>query len=705
MPNPTTVSPLEFDQKSYDKSVFDRVLQQIRADKAVNVTSIFAKAKKDIPTLKRKQVLDVIEDLKARGIVADNPSTKGGKFILMGAVAPSLDNLDVRLRRTIDSATANIKTLEKKLGILTNITRPTVLRTGFDLKGKKATAKSIEAEIAATETNIQSQRKMIEVAQQRLGQQHVPSIERVGIPNNMKKVPIGEINEDNPRLVQRFESQKRLLEEYKTQSAGIKKALARLNRIAKKRNLSSNEAEKFARLQTAYAEASQRSAEIKANLKTPKEIVDAIKAEQQQEARDLKELDLRVKAAEAKALDSSVQETQRAREEADTALDQPRVSAFTSVFNDKQASVFTRLRQRLSGYNLKDIKIEGAQKLEGAEGSYNPMSRVISLAMGMYDPNMTDDQLFDAVAEVMDHEMIHALKDIGVMTPKEASILEKAAGNTKYVKRNADGTSQTRSYTYLDRAKRMYPEESDTVQREEAVAEMFRDFNAGRLKSSGAPRGIFNKVKNFFKSLVSVFTGSGFNRVESIFKTIQSGEMGARERPVQESSNELNEIKQPKKSKLAMRLTDEQYNASILPYLNPNTGQPVFKSKPGSNTLVSLANKIKERRGTREYDIINSEQDREEVSQIMAAEAEAALLSSRDALGWYDATLKLAKKTLYSAYPEISPERPDGTANPRHDPEAEFAFDYATAVTSNGLAVIKNYEFASAQYDAFVKTG
>ena len=705
LPNPTTVSPLEFDQKSYDKSVFERVLQQIRADKAVNVTSIFAKAKKDIPTLKRKQVLDVIEDLKARGIVADNPSTKGGKFILMGEVAPSLDNLDVRLRRTIDSATANIKTLEKKLGILTNITRPTVLRTGFDLKGKKATEKSIEAEIAATQTSIQSQRKMIEVAQQRLGQQHVPSIERVGIPNNMKQVPIGEINEDNPRLVEKFESQKRLLEEYKTQAAGIKKALARLNRIAKKRNLSSNEAEKFARLQKAYAEASQRSAEIKSNLKTPKEIVDAIKAEQEQEARDLKELDLRVKAAEAKALDLSVQETQRAREEADTALDQPKVSAFTSVFNDKQASVFTRLRQRLSGYNLKDIKLEGTQKLEGAEGSYNPMSRIISLAMGMYDPNMTDDQLFDAVAEVMDHEMIHALKDIGVMTPKEVSILEKAAGKTKYVKRNSDGTSQTRSYTYLDRAKRMYPEESDTVQREEAVAEMFRDFNAGRLKSSGAPRGIYNKVKNFFKSLVSVFTGSGFNRVESIFKTIQSGEMGARERPAQESSNELNEIKQPKKSKLVTRLTDEQYNASILPYLNPNTGQPIFKSKPGANTLVSLANKIKERRGTKEYDIINSEQDREEVSQIMAAEAEAALLSSRDALGWYDATLKLAKKVLYSAYPEISPERPDGTSNPRHDPEAEFAFDYATAVTSNGLAVIKNYEFASEQYDAFVKTG
>ena len=168
------------------------------------------------------------------------------------------------------------------------------------------------------------------------------------------------------------------------------------------------------------------------------------------------------------------------------------------------------------------------------------MARVITLAMGMYDPNMTSDQLFDAIAEVMDHEMVHALKDIGVMTPKEASILEKAAGNTKYVKRNANGTSQTRSYTYLDRAKKMYPEDSDLAQREEAVAEMFRDFNAGRLKSSGAPRGIYNKVKNFFKNLISVFTGEGFNNVESIFETIQSGEMGARDRPTQKSSNELN---------------------------------------------------------------------------------------------------------------------------------------------------------------------
>ena len=712
LPSPTTVSPLEFDQKSYDKSVFERIFAQIQDDKEINVSRILQKAKNEdlanlsaIPDLKRKQVVDVIEELKVRGIVSDNPSSKGGKYILMGAIAPTLDNLDVRLRRTIDTATANIKTLEKKLGILNNITRPTVLRTGFDLKGKKTSAQDIEAEIAATEEKLNAQSKMIDVAQQRLGQQHVPSIERVGIPNNLKQVPIGEMNENNPRLVREFESKKRLLEDYKSQAAGIKKALARLNRIAKKRNLNSNEADKFARLQAAYAEASQRSAEIKANLKTPKEIVAAIKAEQEQEALDIFELNLRVKAAEAKALDSTVQETQYARQQADAALNEPRVNNFTSSFNEKQSNVFAKLRKRLSGYNLKDIKLEGEQKLEGAEGSYNPMSRVIALAMGMYDPNMTEDQLFNAIAEVMDHEMIHALKDIGVMTDKEFSILAKATDNTKYVKRNSNGTTQTRSYTYLDRAKRYYPEASDQVQREEAVAEMFRDYNAGRLKSSGAPRGIYNKVKNFFRNLISVLKGEGFGSVESIFKTIQSGEVGARERPTQKSSNELNEVKQPKQSKLVMELTDEQRNASILPYINPNTGQPLFKSKPGDNTLISFSEKIKENRTTREYDIINSEQDREEVARIMAAEAEAALLSSPDALGWYDTTLKLAKRILYSQYPEISPKRPDGTDNPRHDPEAEFAFDYATAVTSNGMSVVDNYRFAAKKYDEFAKTG
>ena len=156
-----------------------------------------------------------------------------------------------------------------------------------------------------------------------------------------------------------------------------------------------------------------------------------------------------------------------------------------------------------------------------------------------------------------------------------------------------------------------------------------------------------------------------------------------------------------RQSRLTVPLTQEQRDASILDYLDPTTGKPRFNAKPGSQTIVSFANKVLGLRNTRSYDIVNSEQDRQDVARIFAAEAEAALLSSRDALGWYDATLRLAKQVLSKVYPEVSKTLKNGEPNPAYDPNAEVALDFATAITSNGLAVTDNYSFASKQYDAW----
>lgn len=154
-------------------------------------------------------------------------------------------------------------------------------------------------------------------------------------------------------------------------------------------------------------------------------------------------------------------------------------------------------------------------------------------------------------------------------------------------------------------------------------------------------------------------------------------------------------------SRLTVPLTQEQRDASILDYLDPKTGKPLFNAKPGTQTIVGFANKILGLRNARSYDIINSEEDRQEVARIFAAEAEAALLSSSDALGWYDKTLKLAKQVLSKVYPEVTPTLKNGERNPSYDPNAEIALDFATAITSNGLAVTDNYDFAAHQYDAW----
>jgi adenylate kinase family enzyme len=1172
--------------------------------------------KSDIPGIKVSQVRDIMNELKARGFVAENPASKKNKFIPMGSLTPEVKTPDVSYRRQIDSAADFIKADQTRLERLKYDLR-SAEAYGRDLEGNRVTPNQVNATIARVEQRIAQSQQRIELANQRLqslGQDtHVPRIEKVGIPPSLKAVPVAEGTPD--ALRPRFEAQQAGIRGMKEQVSSLNKQVRKLNEQAKKRTLSSNELDRMQKLQQQQAELSKRLGEAQANLKAPEKIVQEAKGEQFREQERQREIERKLAAARARAAADQVK-----------AQEDQGVSPVTPAFNAKQTRVFDALKKRLSNLGLKDVKLEGVQKIEGGEGFFDPVTKTITLAMGMYDPNMNDQQLFDAISEVMNHEVIHALRAMGVLKPNEMKVLERLAEKTKYVKRTKDGT-QKRNYTYLDRAKSLYSDYTPTQQKEEAIAEMFRDYTAGRLKLGGGPRSLFEKIKKFFKSLIGANVDEGFTRVEDIFQGIRRGEIGARDRvapaapaptpaaaPAQMQSrlagmpkniadavndldlflrknpskseienhpailrivedmssrpetvnnpnygsaswhsnrsyevsgvpvvgtgrllpiiveeairlpyvetgtslsmpergrkafvligppaagkstianelaivnkaaipdadqvksfipeyaggigaaavheesvellaeaqkrmvnegynlvaqkvghsdksirnlikslkesdydvslvnmhvdpdeafrrmigrfirtgriippsyfnsignsprlvyNEMKEegiadgyaeidnngglnepkrildisgknplsgsqfdperggarteqsfartrqprtgrvvpqtareqlnaavstsddympdapaeqrplfsriprspsvgglrdfirknpdgftidattfdpaaggfvvaplkeaeiivgeslpeevllgylednkdiaqasgrtvylggwfdgesqqyfldntlivptaeealyiaeaadqlaifdlnnfeeirtnagierlkqsgtyrgdaavgyqrnlaevgrrfaqardqrrariqeqliggLKRPLESRLFVPLTPEQRAASIIDYLDPNTGKPLFKKKAGSETLVSFANKLLELRGTRSYDIISSEEDRREVAQIMAAEAEAALLSSRDALGWYDSTLKLAKQILYPVYPEISPTRPDGTPNSMHDPAAEHAFDYATAVTSNGLAVVDNYQFASEQYDAW----
>jgi hypothetical protein len=75
------------------------------------------------------------------------------------------------------------------------------------------------------------------------------------------------------------------------------------------------------------------------------------------------------------------------------------------------------------------------------------------------------------------------------------------------------------------------------------------------------------------------------------------------------------------------------------------------------------------------------------------ADAKTAIEHNRNAIGWYDRIVTAAKQELLKLYPELS------------DPEHEFAFIWALAVTSNGLKVNANFKLAADAYEAWRATG
>jgi hypothetical protein len=520
----TAVTDVEFENRSFDRAQYERVLQQIKADitsdKPINVAAIQQRVKADIPGIKVSQVKDILTELQARGFIAENPIPKKQKYIPMGALAPEVKTPDVSYRRQIDTATDFIKADQSRIERL-NYDLQSAEAYGRDLDGNRVTPNQISAEIARVEQRIADNQSRIDSAQQRLqtlGQDmHVPRIERVGVPSGLKAVPVPEATAD--ALRPRFEAQQQSIRGYKEQLGSIKKQIVKLNEQAKKRRLSSNELDRMQKLQQAQGEISTRLGEAQANLKTPEKILQEAKGEQFREQERQREIERKLAAAQARAAADQVQ-----------AQENQGVSPTSERFNAKQDAVFERLKKRLSGLGLKGVKLERGQKIEGAEGAYDPVTRVLTLAMGLYNPNLTEQQLFEAISEVMDHEIIHALKALGALTPKEFSMLEKAAGNTRYVKRTNEGNIK-RSYTYLDRAKKLYPDLNETQQKEEAVAEMFRDYVAGRLKVGGAPRAFLEKIKKFFKALIGANVDEGFTSVQDIFNNITTGRIGERIAP------------------------------------------------------------------------------------------------------------------------------------------------------------------------------
>ncbi len=82
------------------------------------------------------------------------------------------------------------------------------------------------------------------------------------------------------------------------------------------------------------------------------------------------------------------------------------------------------------------------------------------------------------------------------------------------------------------------------------------------------------------------------------------------------------------------------------------------------------------------------------IASLMATEAMQALKNDGNAIGWYDRKLKAAKSVVSLVEPRVT-----------QSPDAEAAFDFALAVTSNGQAVANNFEYALEVFRHFMDNG
>jgi hypothetical protein len=205
-------------------------------------------------------------------------------------------------------------------------------------------------------------------------------------------------------------------------------------------------------------------------------------------------------------------------------------------FRQKLADVYKALKAAMKQMGLSDVALRldrivpdpNGNIAEGVTESSEANNVLIALSTQIYDPSLTAEQLTARIREVMNHEVIHALRNFGVLTDAEYRSLVEAARKQKYVDRNG----KERLFTYFDRANALYNEDGDSVsiKEEEAVAELFRDWAAGRKKITGKPKSLFQKIVKFFKTFGGVLSDNDINSPEKVFEGILSGRIGGRER-------------------------------------------------------------------------------------------------------------------------------------------------------------------------------
>jgi hypothetical protein len=245
--------------------------------------------------------------------------------------------------------------------------------------------------------------------------------------------------------------------------------------------------------------------------------------------------DVKVEAIKAELVKQGVPVTKAVK----PVLALPAPTGTTDTYNFLREEI----RKKMKGFGLDDIATRIDQTLlnfgdpvrymqeMGAEteGYYNPFLREITLAVDRIDPQktLTPEQRVNALADVLNHEIVHPVRELDLWTGQEWDTLSNAAARLKRKDEQGKDTGQT----YLEWARQNYADQSPLVQEEESVADLSRQAKKFGAKAvAGKPKVLADKLFKFFDRLDNSFRGAGFQSYSDILDRLQSGEVGARTR-------------------------------------------------------------------------------------------------------------------------------------------------------------------------------
>jgi hypothetical protein len=184
-----------------------------------------------------------------------------------------------------------------------------------------------------------------------------------------------------------------------------------------------------------------------------------------------------------------------------------------------------------------DGNITLGEAQESAEGGYATNSKVLQISFDsiieQLGPEATDAEVEAAAIDILNHEIVHALRNLDLITQSELQLLERLS--RKYIR--SDGE------TFGQWAERTYSDLTPVKRAEEAVAELIRyafrgtpvvDAEGKSIRLSGKPRSIAQRIARFFKSLLGYtrdFTADNrLLRFSEFMEALETGQVGARER-------------------------------------------------------------------------------------------------------------------------------------------------------------------------------